>query len=213
MSAPGALALTAADLLTDCISIGDTTILLGGFALVHIHANIRITSDATETTNDCYAWSGSAFALLAAAWALTLLNAVVRNYYVANRQPLFGSAVPLGYYAVWSEFVVGAVNIATGFYLLCAVKPHDWGVALHQTGCDMFSSPPSLLVWVVGEALAPLTGVRLTILATLLAQRFGPVGMQDTCAGLSFLLMAAVGVGLVLVAWLVIDPWFDDLPK
>lgn len=213
MGEPGALARTAADLLTDCISIGDTTILLGGFALVHIHANIRITSDATDTTNECYAWSGSAFALLAVAWALTLLNAVVRNYYVANQASLFGGAVPLGYYAVWSEFVAGAVNVATGFYLLCAVKPQDWGVALHQTGCDMFSSPPSLLVWVVGEALAPLTGVRLTILATLLAQRHGPVGMQDTCAGMICLLMALLGVGFVLFAWLVIDPWFDDLPK
>ena len=208
MTEPGALALTAADLLTDCISIGDTTVLLGGFALLHIHANIRITSDATQTTNECYAWAGWGLGLTIAAWVGTLLNAIVRNYHVANRGPSIGAAVPFNRTAVSVEFLAGVVNIAAGFYLLCSVKPHDWGVALHQTGCDMFSSPPSLLVWVVGEALAPLTGVRLTILATLLTQR---LCRSHLAAAVVFVLMVLVGVGLVLVAWLVIDPWFDDL--
>ena len=71
---PSALALTAADLLADCISIGDTTVLLGGFALLHIHANIRITSDATQTTNDCYAWNGVGLAATVTAWLSTLVS-------------------------------------------------------------------------------------------------------------------------------------------
>lgn len=189
-------------LLVDIATVCDGVVIVGVAMLAHIFVNVNGTPDATAATNHCDLWQPALFVMsllagLAAVGSAVTRAMMLRPGYEAVSEHPWGTLL-------FTEVLVALISVPTGYYMITSVKPEGWLVALHRKGCDIFSSPPALLGWVVGEILAVGSGIRLSI------------AIVGSCGGWEYKLAAAFallvgGIGTTVLSAYVVDPWFEEL--
>ena len=210
----------SAHIWLDVANIVDVALLVGSVSLLHMWVNVHLTPEGTQGTNDCPQWQGWFAGVLAVPCVLSVVQIVVRArlYWVSWFRPpepmyrslgaSFGANVPPKQFALrerWymiMEVAFGVLAICAGAVMQVVAKPESWGVAAYMEGCTMFDSPPSLLLWLVGELASFGYGVRLALVA------WSEVSVHTTFgAAVVLFLMLAAAVGIGAGAHVVVTPW------
>ena len=215
--------VTAAELWYDLAVGSDALGLIGTVSQLHVWINVLLTPSATSTEKNCphyqTYWAVVLCVPLAGILGGWLQRACVEHDYEeisSSRRIGLGTRMVGKNSVVLLEYVVGLLMIVSGAVMMVSVKPSGWGVDMYTAGCDIFTSPPSLIGWLTGEVLAFGGGVRLLLLSYALARGVGqPTGEEGSWR---FWLGVAVAVALVAVGGVLVwvsvaylDPVMDNL--
>ena len=204
--------LALLDIHASSAAVCDGIVIVGVAILTHLFVNVNLTPKGTEETNECALWKPSLFSMYALSTLAAAISTLTRTWTLKkwgrhHRFTADGAYTEVLWILFIVEFTLACITVPTGFYMLTSLKPAGWKVALHRNGCDVFSSPPALLGWVVGEALAVGSGFRVSL--ALVAYVYEAHGQ---CAVLfSILSLALIGVATTIASIFLVGPWFETL--
>ena len=199
---------TAAELWFDVAALVDGAVIVGTASLVHMLVNVHQTPAGTMGTNDCPQWQQWFLLVLLVPLVASLILFSVRAHLGASAGGYAYQPVPGTHYIlrhqryVMVEFVAGILSICAGAVMQVVAKPESWGVAAYKSGCTMFESPPSLLLWMVGELASIGYGIRFALIIwSYLARSSVPAAL------LAVLLLLGAGAAIAVMAQVSVTPW------
>ena len=200
------------ELWYDVATLVDAGVLAGTVSLVHMWVNVHATPGGTTTTNDCPQWQGWFLAILLVPCVASTIHFFWRSWNQATHAALLHrgeEGIPLvskekkeaaprpPVLRPWQyrlfEMVVALPVIVCGATMQVVAKPEFWGVSAFMTGCTLFDSPPSLLLWLTGEIASFGYGARLILLIWSELYR---VSWVAAVLSLFMLLLVAGGMGV-----------------
>ena len=136
----------------DVSLLRDAVVVVGSFSVLHIGVNEAL--HPTEGEARCL--TSTPFGVV-----MTLVTLVVAATLLALR----GRGEPK---LQWYELAYDLWALVYGSFLQKTAKPEDYYASVYWPRCTIFDSPPQMLAWMLGEALAFGAGVRLLLVAMAL---------------------------------------------
>lgn len=141
----------------DVSLLRDAVVVTGSFSALHIGANEAVR----PTEGEARCLISTAFGI--AATFVTLVAATTLLVLRGRGKPRLR----------WYELAYDLWALVYGSFLQKTAKPEDYYASVHWPRCTIFDSPPQMLAWLLGEALAFGAGVRLLLVAMALVPK-GP---------------------------------------